>query len=64
MCFNSQFLTSSIAGGVAVSLACDFFDCLGVGNIAGFSGQTRRDLVGQEEQKGKAGACLGSASIF
>lgn len=31
-----------------------FFDRLGVGNAAGFSGQTRRDLVGQEEQKGTA----------
>jgi len=63
--FNSWFLTRSVGGGwVAVSLACDFLDRLGVGNIAGFSGQTRRDLVGQEEQKGKAGACLRSASVF
>lgn len=41
-----------------------FFHRLEDGNIAGFSGETRRDLVGQEEQKEKAGACLRSARFL
>lgn len=66
--FNSLFETSSVEGCIAVGVACDYFsflfDHLGVGSVAGFSGQTRRDPVGQEEWKGKAEACLRSSSVF
>ena len=51
-------------GGAAVSVAWDFFGRLGVGDAAGFSGQTRRDLVGQEWQKGAARIFLRSARVF